>query len=62
MLRVLHKRGIEKPPSQTPAEFARLHDLPELAGFTAAYNQLRFGNRLAAAETMVELLARVESS
>ena len=60
LLAHLRRRGIEKPASQTPAEFA--HSLPhgELKGllteFTTAYNALRFGGRTEAARRMLDLL------
>jgi transglutaminase-like putative cysteine protease len=65
MLKVLHKRGIEKPPWVTPFEFARVLQEPSIAvlvmDLTAAYNELRFGGNLEAAGRMVTLLERLES-
>jgi transglutaminase-like putative cysteine protease len=65
MLRLLHRRGIEKPAWLTPFEFAALVREPELAMLvedaTRAYNDLRFGDRHAAAQRMMVLLERMES-
>ncbi len=64
MLRLLKRRGFEKPAWVTPAEFARM--LPAcpaaalVASFTAAYNGLRFGSDPAAAPRMMEMLNRIE--
>jgi transglutaminase-like putative cysteine protease len=48
MLAELERRGIQKPPWLTPAEF------------TAAYNQFRFGRRREAAPRMIHLLDQIE--
>jgi hypothetical protein len=64
MLRFLKRRGFEKPHWITPAEFAGM--LPQsqtsalVGDFTAAYNDLRFGGKAAAAAHMVALLERIE--
>jgi transglutaminase-like putative cysteine protease len=64
MLGLLKRRGFEKPPWLTPAEFARVLPASEIAGlvreFTSAYNDLRFGSRREAAPRMVALLDRLE--
>jgi transglutaminase-like putative cysteine protease len=65
MLRVLERRGLQKPPWLTPAEFARVLPASELAmlveDLTGAYNQFRFGGRRDAAPRMVRLLRRIET-
>jgi transglutaminase-like putative cysteine protease len=65
MLRVLHRRGIEKPAWLTPFEFARVLQEPELAllveDLTAAYNELRFGGNPEAAGRLVGLLEKLEA-
>jgi len=65
LLRLLHKRGLEKPPWLTPAEFAGMVRDPELAqlarDITDAYNEVRFGGRADGAARMVQLLSRLES-
>ena len=65
MLHVLERRGMQKPPWLTPAEFARVLPASELAmlveDLTAAYNQFRFGGRNDAAPRMVRLLRRIET-
>ena len=64
MLRLLHRRGIEKPAWLTPFEFAAMVQEPELAllveDVTRAYNELRFGEQRAAAQRMMVLLDRME--
>jgi hypothetical protein len=64
MLRALERRGLQKPPWLTPAEFARVLPASELAmlveDLTGAYNQFRFGGRRDAAPRMVRLLRRIE--
>jgi transglutaminase-like putative cysteine protease len=66
MLRLLHRRGIEKPAWLTPFEFAAMVQEPELAllveDVTRAYNDLRFGGQRAAAQRMMTLLDRMENS
>jgi len=65
MLHVLERRGLQKPPWLTPAEFARVLPASELAmlveDLTGAYNQFRFGGRRDAAPRMVRLLRRIET-
>jgi hypothetical protein len=65
MLKVLKRRGIEKPVWLTPCEFARVLGEPEVAllveDLTSAYNELRFGGRAEAAGRMVVLLERLEA-
>jgi transglutaminase-like putative cysteine protease len=65
MLRVLHRRGIEKPAWLTPFEFARVLQEPELSmlveDLTAAYNELRFGGNPEAAGRIVGLLEKLEA-
>jgi hypothetical protein len=64
MLQLLHRRGVEKPPWLTPAEFARLLPPSERATLvselTTAYNHLRFGGDRTAAPRMLTLLERLE--
>jgi transglutaminase-like putative cysteine protease len=66
MLKVLKRRGIEKPAWLTPWEFARVLQEPELAplveDLTSAYNELRFGGQAEAAGRMVLLLERLEAA
>ena len=65
MLKVLKRRGIEKPAWLTPCEFAQVVKEPEVAllvdDLTSAYNQLRFGGHAEAAGRMVVLLERLEA-
>ena len=65
MLRLLHRRGIEKPAWLTPFEFAALVREPDLAVLvedaTRAYNDLRYGGEAAAAQRMVNLLDELEA-
>jgi transglutaminase-like putative cysteine protease len=65
MLRALERRGLQKPPWLTPAEFARVLPASELAmlveDLTGAYNEFRFGGRRDAAPRMVRLLMRIET-
>jgi hypothetical protein len=64
MLRALRRRGYQKPPWFTPAEFAA--SLPQsplgaaVTEFTAAYNALRFGGRTEVAPRMSALLEELE--
>ena len=68
MLVLLAKRGIQKPPWLTPAEFSRIlvppANAPEIAPLvsdaTEAYNELRFGGRADAAPRMMRLLEAIE--
>jgi transglutaminase-like putative cysteine protease len=60
-LALLKRHGLDKPPAQTPAEFARSIRWPEIGSLvgelTGAYNRLRFGGL---PEAGAELLARLE--
>jgi transglutaminase-like putative cysteine protease len=65
MLHLLERRGFQKPPWITPAEFARVLPSSEIAmlveDLTSAYNEVRFGGRRDAAPRMVWLLQRLEA-
>jgi protein-glutamine gamma-glutamyltransferase len=65
MLAMLARRGFQKPPWLTPAEFARVLPASEVAvvveELTSAYNAFRFGGERAAAPRMVQLLERLET-
>jgi len=65
MLAVLARRGFQKPPWLTPAEFARVLPVSETAvlvqELTAAYNAFRFGGERSAAPRMVQLLEQIET-
>ena len=64
MLQLLAKRGYQKPPWFTPAEFAS--SLPRtplgdaVSEFTESYNRVRFGGHTAAATRLSTLLDRLE--
>jgi hypothetical protein len=64
MLRIVKRRGFQKPPWFTAVEFAASLPRSEFADtvteFTTAYNELRFGRRDEAATRMSELLAELE--
>jgi transglutaminase-like putative cysteine protease len=64
MLRLLGRRGIQKPAWVTPAEFAVMLKKPELSELvvriTGAYHDLRFGDRPAAAPRMIALLDQLD--
>ncbi len=64
MLAMLARRGIQKPPWLTPAEFARVLPASEVSvvvdDLTSSYNALRFGGRGDVAPRMVLLLERLE--
>jgi hypothetical protein len=66
MLKVLKRRGFEKPAWLTPCEFAQViteHEVAALvADLTSAYNELRFGGRAEAAGQMMVLLERLEAT
>jgi len=66
MLHLLKRKGFQKPPWFTPAEFAASLPPIELAGtvrdFTLAYNALRFGRRSQATARLSALLDRLERS
>jgi protein-glutamine gamma-glutamyltransferase len=65
MLKLLHKRGIEKPPWVTPYEFAQVLQEPAISklvvDLTAAYNELRFGGNTEVAGRIVNLLEQLEA-
>ena len=65
MLKVLGKRGIEKPPWVTPVEFARVLQEPAVSKvvveLTVAYNELRFGGKAEVAGRIVTLLEKLEA-
>lgn len=62
MLETLARRGFQKPPWFTPAEFAR--HLPaeqsKVVEFTEVYNSIRFGGDASAASRLAELLQEFE--
>ena len=65
MLLALRKRGMEKLPFQTAAEFAAgLADSPArplVAEFTIGYELVRFGNKAQEVTLLVDLLRRIEA-
>jgi protein-glutamine gamma-glutamyltransferase len=65
MLKLLKRRGIEKPAWLTPFEFSHVVEEPELSllveDLTVAYNELRFGGNADAAGRIVVLLERLEA-
>lgn len=66
MSRVLARRGVKKPPAQTPQEFVRRIEDQRLrevvARFTEVYESARFGNSADDAQRLPELYEAVESS
>jgi hypothetical protein len=64
MLRLLERRGIQKPPWLTPTEFARVMPANEISplvdDLTSAYVEFRFGGKRDAAPRMVQLLDQLE--
>ncbi len=64
-LAMLERSGISKPPWVTPGEFANQIPAPAtaalVADLTTAYNELRFGDRAAAAGRILELLGELET-
>lgn len=56
MLRIMKKRGFEKPAWFTPREFAATVRQTTLDEFTDSYNALRYGGDAAAAERMKRIL------
>ena len=56
MLRIMKKRGYQKPAWFTPREFAATVRLGVLDQFTESYNALRYGGDAAAAERMKDIL------
>lgn len=65
MLRILRRRGFQKPPAQTPLEFAAEIPPPELSSgveeLTRLYNESRFGATATASTRLIALLRSVES-
>ncbi len=65
MLRVLRRRGFQKPPAQTPLEFAAEIPPPELSSgveeLTRLYNESRFGATATVSTRLILLLRSVES-
>lgn len=45
MMRLLKRRGIERMPGETPAEFARRLDIPAVYAITASHEARRYGER-----------------
>ncbi len=66
MLALLARRGYQKPPWLTPAEFAEALPASELADavrrFTTAYNRLRYGGRREEGAALPALLEAIERS
>ncbi len=64
MLRILHRRGIERPAWLTPLEFSCSVRDPALADLTrqvaAAYNEFRFGGQPDGAARMAQLIEQIE--
>lgn len=64
MLESLERRGLVKPVSATPMEFARMAGDMETSAavqqFTAAYNEVRYGGRAESAARLTALLERIE--
>jgi transglutaminase-like putative cysteine protease len=56
MLRIMKKRGYQKPAWFTPREFAATVSMGAIDEFTDCYNALRFGGDSAAAERMKRIL------
>jgi transglutaminase-like putative cysteine protease len=63
MLRLLERRGLGKPPGQTPLEFAAALPVPELCGpvaeLTHLYQSARFGAQSADPLQMSQLLGKI---
>jgi hypothetical protein len=66
MSRALARRGVEKPPAQTPHEFVmRIEDIrlrEPVARFTQVYESARFGNSAKDVQRLPELFEEVESA
>jgi hypothetical protein len=66
MLDLLHRRGLEKPAWLTPGEFARIVPPSPMAdlvdAITAAYHDLRYGNKPEAGTRMMQLLQKLEGT
>jgi hypothetical protein len=64
MLALLARRGIQKPPWLTPAEFARVLPATEVRNvvydLTSFYNEFRFGGHREVAPQMMQLLDQLE--
>ncbi len=64
MARALAKRGVKKPPAQTPQEFLKkIEDMrlrEPVARFTVVYESARFGNSADDAQRLPELYEEVE--
>jgi len=64
MLHIVRRRGFQKPPWFTPAEFAASLPAGDLGGavaeFTAAYNSLRYGGRTDVAPRLSTLLEQLD--
>jgi hypothetical protein len=64
LLDALQKRGVQKPPWLTPAEFARVLPASEISALvddaTVAYNQIRFGGHRESAPRMMRVLEQIE--
>jgi len=64
LLDALEKRGLQKPPWLTPAEFARVLPASEISALvddaTIAYNQVRFGGHRESAPRMMRVLEQIE--
>jgi hypothetical protein len=56
MLRIMNRRGYQKPAWFTPREFAATVGQGTVNEFTECYNALRFGGNAASAERMKQLL------
>jgi protein-glutamine gamma-glutamyltransferase len=66
MLSCLHRRGVEKPPWLTPAEFAGMMATspaaPIIDGITREYELLRFGSRTESGPRMLALIEQLEAA
>jgi hypothetical protein len=66
MLRILRRRGLEKPNWLTPAEFARIvpraRDRVLVEQITAAYHDLRYGGNIEAGPLLVRLIGELNQS
>jgi transglutaminase-like putative cysteine protease len=66
MARALARRGVEKPPAQTPQEFVKKIEDSRLrepvARFTQVYESARFGNSIDDAQRLPELYEEVETA
>ncbi|MDZ4797481.1 MAG: DUF3488 and transglutaminase-like domain-containing protein [Bryobacteraceae bacterium] len=67
MLKVLRRRGLEKPAWLTPAEFARIvpstsPDATLVSQITSEYNELRYGGKAEAGPRMIQLIQELETN